>query len=327
MTSDRDLLLRALDDTLTDDEAQHLQDRLDADPALRREYDQLQTLDRLVRDTAEPGFEPGFADRVMARIDAEETPAADERPRRAAIYTLPSAVRWAAVAAALVIAVGLGWLVLQDDAEPTLLAEAGDAVTTYRADDGSTITLRPHATLYREVATDTRVRYRLTGEGYFDITHDPERTVEVAADDALVTVLGTRFTVRTWGAGTTVYLDEGSIRLTSQTTDAVTRLAPGQRATVGDDGTITPPTATAGATATDWLRGEMTFEQEPLRDVLAEVAYHYGLTLDAPPAALDATLSGTVVLGERDQMLTDLGLVAGGQFVRVSDQHYRFVSE
>lgn len=320
------MLLRALDDALTDDEAQRLQDRLDADPALRREYDQLQTLGRLVRDTAEPSFEPGFADRVMTRIEAEEATAEDER-RHAVIYALPSAVRWAAVAAVLVIAVGLGWLILQGDAEPVLLAEAGDAMMTYQADDGSTITLRPHATLHREVAAETRMRYRLIGEGYFDITHDPERTVEVEAEHALVTVLGTRFAVRTWGPGTTVYLDEGSIQLTSQTTNAATRLAPGQRATVGDDGSITPPTATSGAPATDWLRGEMTFEQEPLRDVLAEVAYHYGLTLDAPPAALDATLSGTVVLVERDQTLTDLGLVAGGQFVRVSDQHYRFVPE
>lgn len=315
MTSDRELLLRALDDDLSPDEARALDARLADEANLRREYDTLRALTTTVADGRPDGFAPGFADRVMEQV----------APPRARIFTLRPAVGWA-VAASLLVAVALGVLLWNRASAPVLLASADAEVTTWRADDGSTVLLRPPSTLYRTARDGAHVRYRLEGEGFFAITHDPSRTVAVEAGPAVVTVLGTRFAVRTDTSGTDVYLEQGVVALegSAAASERVT-LAPGQRAAVTADGTVAAPAPAEATAFTDWL--SVSFEQEPLRAVFDLLAQRFGLTLTASPRLLNETLSGSILLAHPQQALADLAIVAGGEFEQTGPQQYRFVRE
>lgn len=270
---------------------------------------------------------------VEAHVDAQPqlTPAqAPERPplrrvQQARIYRLASARTWISMAASLIILLGIAWLLLPDvPAEAQLVASSGTEIATYTAPDGSVITLRPHSDLYALDVSDTHMMYRLEGEGYFIVTSNPERTFSVDANNGRVSVLGTQFNVSTWGNTTTVYLEEGRVRFADLRSDDTTELVPGQRATLTEDGALLTPTTESNDDYLDWMRGEMTFEQRPLRQILAELGHHYAITFAIDEALLTQTISGRLDLSDQTLSLDDLGNVLGGRFVEMADSTYRF---
>lgn len=315
MTTDRDLLLRALEGALTDDEATALEQRLASEPDLRAEFSSLKAMTNVLTQSRATAFAPGFADRVMAKVEA---------PPQAHIYTLQPAVRWA-IAASFVLAIAVGALLWNPTPAPVLLAEAGTDVVTWTAADGSTVLLHPSAKLY-EVAHDSKnAQYQLEGEGFFAITHNPSRTVSVEAGEAIITVLGTRFGVRTDEAGTAVYLEEGRVALQSQPTNEQVILSPGEEAQVAAGGTLTPPEAAEATPFTNWL--QVSFTSEPIQAAFTLIAQRFGLTLTADPEILTETLSGSFPLADTEQTLADLALVAGGRFEQTGPDSYRFIRE
>lgn len=280
----------------------------------------LSTKTRLAGDEA--GEAPPFlGQRLWARIERETAPVA---PRRIAhIASLRPALTWSAVAAAILIMVAL-WLVWrQAGPEPVLVATAGERIEQVSLPDGSTIHLRPHSSLYR-LRENT---YRLTGEGFFQVTHDERRRFSVEAGQAVVTVLGTKFNVNSRGAETRVFLEEGRVQLSYEPTGRTTILRPGQEAVASARGIETRTVPASGADATDWVDGVMEFSAKPLRDVVSDLERHYGVAIDVPDGAGAERLSGAVQLDSLEPTLDDLGVVAGGRFVRTAPNAFRYVPE
>ncbi len=268
---------------------------------------------------AEPA--PELSDELWNRVAEGLT------PPRARILPFMPMYRWAAVAAALVILVGVGWFLTRQPAAPVpvLLASASDTSVTYTAPDGSTVALRPHSELY-QVSKETH-RYRLMGEGFFDVTPSPSRTFTVEAHDAEITVLGTRFNVSTWSTTPEVYLETGRVRFGTPDTDTFVELASGQHSRIGTDGTPSAPDAAGSDEYLDWIQGEMNVEARPLHQVLAELTHHFNIQVNAPDALLNETLSGRIMLDTPNQSLGDLADVIGGRLVAVDAQTYRLERE
>jgi transmembrane sensor len=276
------------------------------------------------------------SDRMWAAIEEEIEPAPTPTVSWAArlksawrALVRPPARRW--VAAALVL-VGLmaAWFFVAPSG-PERVARAEAEIQTYVTPGSTTVQLRPHSTLYR-VPGDTVVAYRLDGEAYFAVASGRDRPFEVVTDEARVRVLGTRFNVRSWGAGTEVFLDEGTVQLSGRTsaarsaqTPVVRRLAPGQQATAFADGRVSRPASARRLTQVGWLRQTLVLDQRPLREVVAELEQHYAIQVTIPGRLADQTLSGRVALDDRAQSLRDLAVVLGGRFDRVSERTYRFV--
>jgi len=168
------------------------------------------------------------------------------------------------------------------------------------------------------------MRYRLEGEGYFVVTSNPERTFSVEGNNGLVSVLGTQFNVSTWGNQTTVYLEEGRIRFEHLTSQASTELVPGQRSTLTETGQLLTPATESNDDYLDWMRGEMTFDQHTLQEILSELGHHYAITFNVDDALLTETFSGRLDLSDQTLSLQDLGNVMGGSFVESTPGTYRF---
>jgi ferric-dicitrate binding protein FerR (iron transport regulator) len=236
-------------------------------------------------------------------------------------------LRWATAAAVLLIGGVVLWMLLWTSGpEPVAVAE-GETVT-YTTPGDATVRLRPHSALYR-VPVDSARRYRLRGEAHFSVpSRPPTRAFEVQTDEATVRVLGTRFVVRAWTDSTEVYLEEGRVQVTAKARTRRSRLTlnAGQRAAVSPDGRIAPPAPAPRSRYLGWLDRTLTFEQRPLRSLVAELEYHYDLTLRVPERLLDQTLTGQIPLDDREQSLHDLAVVLGGRFDRIDDDTYRFVA-
>jgi transmembrane sensor len=215
-----------------------------------------------------------------------------------------------ALAAVLVVGV-VAWLLVPAQG-PRLVAEAGPERVTHRTDAGDVIRLRPHTTLYR-VRPDAP-RYRVEGEAVFEVAPRDGSPFELTADGIRVRVLGTRFAVQTWTRRPTVFLEEGRLAVQNVGTGQGATLRPGESGTLTDDGGISVQTAAADPYV-DWLNGRITFDSEPAGTVAAELAQHYGLRVHLPDSLAAQSVTGRLLLEERDQALEDFGRVLGGRFV------------
>lgn len=133
--------------------------------------------------------------------------------------------RWIAVAASVLLVIGLSWQFILKEQKTSLVSAATLAKTqlvrntttqkmTLTLSDGSTVELLPGSTLsYAENFNSLKRDVLLSGEANFNIAKDAVRPFVVSNNAVLITVLGTRFTVKSDEAdnGTKVILHEGRI--------------------------------------------------------------------------------------------------------------------
>lgn len=181
--------------------------------------------------------------------------------------------------------------------------------------DGSEVTLASGAEIRHARRFNGTREVDLTGEAFFEVQSAAEPFV-VSTHDATVTVLGTAFNVRAWGQATHVALVHGSVRVGARGQAVV--LAPGE--------TVTTEGATLNAREADvdraslWREGGLSFDGEPLGDVLRDVERRYGVEIavgaDAPTdERVSALYASRPVL---DTLLGDLGAATGSRFVRTA---------
>ena len=130
-----------------------------------------------------------------------------------------------AVAASLLLVVGLSWHFILQKEKAGIISAPTSAITkkifnntpkkmTLTLSDGSTVELLPNSTLsYPENFDSLKRDVILNGEANFDIAKDASRRFSVHSNAILITVLGTRFTVNAFEANnaTKVILHEGRV--------------------------------------------------------------------------------------------------------------------
>lgn len=113
------------------------------------------------------------------------------------------------VAALLAIAVGLGWLVnsprkpeiasLTKKISQIIQENQEKTIKRVKLPDGSIAWLHPHSSLtYPESFTPSERRIAMTGEIFFEVTHDSLAPFVVDSKDLRVKVLGTSFRIRAY---------------------------------------------------------------------------------------------------------------------------------
>lgn len=250
-------------------------------------------------------------------------PRTQPAPRR--LPHIPTWSYWAAAAVLVISAFVLLYVNLLSSG-PELIAQSQDTISTVTLADGSKVTLRPQTRLYDEGAKDHLHRYKLEGEAFFNVSHDPGRRFEVETSNALVSVLGTQFDLSSWKHSSRVYLQKGRVSFSSLA-DTAQRvvLQPGQSSLLTDRNPPSPPAPADAEEITDWMRNELVFHNRPARAVLHELEQHFNIQIAAPDTVLNERLSGRVLLQDRGSSLADVGLVLGGRFEKVGTKRYRFI--
>lgn len=242
MNSERftELLNRYLDDTATGAEREELMQLLregSYDEVLK---ERIHTL--LLDDHALEEMDPHSARKIMEGIIA------NGRQGVIPIRRGSRAWPWIAAAAVLMVTTSVGWWISRTEQVPqqllTLQEERPQPVVYsgkqfVRLPDGSTVLLNEDTKVSYAPSFGERDReVTLTGEGYFDVRHDPSKPFKVVTGSVTTTVLGTAFNVK-------AYPDQDEIKVT------VTR---GKVKVDGPDrtfGTITPDQQIAVNTVTN----------------------------------------------------------------------------
>lgn len=199
----------------------------------------------------------------------------------------------AGLAATVLILIGLGFLLWQLPERATAPAGKQAHVTL---PDGSVVVLNSASTLTYPRHFDETVReVHLDGEAFFEV--EPEtRPFHVATFNADVTVLGTRFNVRSRThetvLGTTVTLESGSVRVTSaaEAGESVV-LEPGQTVRVGSaQATLVRLGDQATRASLAWRNGYFDFS-EPLHLAIAELERRFDIEIELAPELANDSLA------------------------------------
>ncbi|HEX6860045.1 MAG TPA: FecR domain-containing protein [Caulobacteraceae bacterium] len=185
--------------------------------------------------------------------------------------------------------------------------------------DGSVVTLNTGSVLRTRAERGKRLVYLDKGQAFFRVAKDKSRPFEVHAAGRTVTAVGTAFDVRVDG-GFEVTLVEGKVRVAAPTVAPPTKpgaappppviqtteLVAGNRFAQPDN-TRWVVTRADTARETSWVTGRLTFEDEPLSDVVAEFErYSTRRIVIEDPALGRERVSGTFEAGDVDALVRTL---------------------
>ena len=198
------------------------------------------------------------------------------------LFSRSSTFAWASAAVLLIAAFfGFYWITLQPQLE--LVAESGHSIEIITLDDGTEVTMRPNSKLHRKITRKETRNYILEGEAFFDVITNTEIPFSVDGEYGTVTVLGTRFNLSTWGGTTIVYLEEGSVSLTSKSDNESVILSPGQSSQILN-GDIEILAQSNAEEFTDWISNIIVFNASNPTQVISEISQHFGVSIDISSA-------------------------------------------
>lgn len=218
----------------------------------------------------------------------------DSRARRGNMFSgrirrfAMQAMRVAAVAAIVIVGV-LSFQIFRSDDQ--VLMSVISVPAGQRADitlpDGSKVCLNALSTLSYPTSFSAKNReVTLSGQAYFDVTHDEKAPFTVHTDQYNVQVLGTEFDVEAYpGTGEfCTTLISGSVLVSSDTESGDTEkiiLKPYEKAYL-KDGRL----AVADVDDTSslrWREGLVCFNKETFPNIMKQFEKYYGVTIDISP--------------------------------------------
>ncbi len=174
---------------------------------------------------------------------------------------------------------------------------------TFRLSDGSKIILNSnsHLKFSSKIEKGLNTEVWLEGEAYFNIAHledDQQRTFAVHTGNGSVKVLGTRFSVNTFGNKTRTVLEEGSISIGIENeADNSLReyeLEPGEMARfVAQDNKIAIQQVNTRI-YTSWIEDKFVFKNTPMEEVKQRIEDTYGLEVILEERFAKEMLSGSI---------------------------------
>jgi transmembrane sensor len=172
--------------------------------------------------------------------------------------------------------------------------------TVVQLSDGTEINLNYGSKIkYPRIFTGDRRAVTLSGEGYFNVAHNPEKPFIVKTGNLNVIALGTKFNVQSYPNDNAISttLVEGRVVIekvsSGQETLTVGSMVPGQHVeynkTTGNikssKGSIYKYIA--------WTDGKLVFDNEPIKTVAEKLGRNYNVEIEVAENALDLTYTVT----------------------------------
>jgi len=223
---------------------------------------------------------------LLGRLSKQEPSQSTKRGATRHVY------RWLAAAAAVGILIVLGrYNDIFDAKTDNFQAEVIQAATTddvfINLPDGSMVWLRSGSEVtYHKTFVPREVR--LNGEAFFEVIHDSDRLFRVIAGDAVVTVLGTKFNVRSASTGEVdVYVAEGKVEVSlAKSQRQGTILTAGSAATYHREQQNLEIAPQLTSNILSWRTGALSFDHAPVEMVLRDLDRHFNVSFNLANGAM-----------------------------------------
>lgn len=196
--------------------------------------------------------------------------------------------------------------------------------------DGSSVVL--HAGSKLEYPASFQGKNRevvLSGEAYFDVTHNPAQPFIIHTGTVKTTVLGTAFNIKSDEKQVTVSVTRGKVKV-EDGTKVLAVLTPDQQVAydLGKASGI-QHTVNADSIVTDWTKRHMVFNGDSFEEIARMLSQRYGVPIlfrndDLKKCKIRASFSGTETL---DHIASVLSAIRNGSFEQLSDGTIVFSGE
>jgi transmembrane sensor len=195
---------------------------------------------------------------------------------------------------------------------------------TINLPDGSRVVLGVSSSLVpRAGYGDGSRQVDLVGEALFVVTHDAKRPFRVHIGNTIVEDLGTEFTVRAYGADSSVRVavSSGSVTVRRGMSGAPAAvLAPRDVAFVEDTGEVRVSRGVDVSTYSAWTEGRLIFSDTPLAQVAQELERWYGVQVRiTDKALLERHVTATFEAESLNEILRVIGLMLDARYLRTGN--------
>ena len=184
--------------------------------------------------------------------------------------------------------------------------------------DGTHASLDADTQLEVAYYTHQRETKVLQGQVMFSVTSDPQKAFHVKASDTLVTVVGTRFSVRNIDDIVKVAVQEGHVRVTHTTLARTFDLLPSDGLIVKNT-KITPLKVTPELVGA-WQSGRVAFEDATLEETLKEFARYGEKRLVASDEVKNIRVTGSFDITNSGNFATALPSVIPIRYIKEGEK-------
>lgn len=252
----------------------YLYNELKNDTLSKEEYEEF-------LDLSNDGDVRGFLDEVLDRELTEYLPEKDavirpihKKSRRR--------IQWSIAAAVSVLVIALSYFLWPVQGENLVYTTSDGETLEVELPDRSRVLLNANSELTWIPSSEDLREVVISGEAFFDVTHDKNLPFKVHSNKMIIEVLGTSFNVNNRGQKDEVFLERGSIRLNNQEDkEDVLLLSSGESAYVSSDSEpkLVKSTDRRFADKAQWKDGMLTYNNVPAYLIIEEIEQIYGVKL------------------------------------------------
>jgi transmembrane sensor len=164
--------------------------------------------------------------------------------------------------------------------------------------DGTKVWLNAASSL-KFPSTFTNLKNRdveLTGEAYFEVTHDVAKSFRVKSKGQVIEVLGTKFNINAYDDEPAVRtaLIEGSVKIVSLSLSKTETLKPGQQSLLSINNNSIKVEKADIEEAIAWKNGYFNLNNENIQDVMRKLARWYDIEVEYKGKLPDIVLGGEI---------------------------------
>lgn len=176
-----------------------------------------------------------------------------------------------------------------------IYAATGD-IQEYTLDDGTHVILNSESKLI--IPSDYNKENRtikIEGEGFFEVTKNPDKPFVVTSGHMQVKVLGTSFNVKAYKEDnyTNVTVATGKVLVNASDFDLQLSLTPSEHLSINKITGELTKLSTDDTNFTSWIEGELYFENEPIEEVVKTLNRKYNKEIVLECKGCSYMISGT----------------------------------
>lgn len=198
--------------------------------------------------------------------------------------------------------------------------------------DGTDVWLNSGSKLayYVEMNERSDRKVKLSGQAYFQVTHDESHPFIVETSELNICVLGTVFDVADYPEDQvfTATLQQGAIAITNRDGKEITRLAPGEQAVLNKNSRKLIVASVDAARFSAWKEGKLVFKETRLEEVAKQLERWFNCSIQIAPDLLNSDIEYTATIENEtlDEVLlmleisTSLKTIRNGRNISIVNQ-------
>lgn len=277
------LIIRVLQGEATVEEQQETERWVSLSDDNRRLYNSYKNL-LFLTSTDQPAFDTSSAwNNVKSRIENPTAPIAELKPRRRVVRNISWAV--SAIAAMLLIAFGI-FSLLKPAPKMVEFASGDEIASSNPLPDGSSYSLNTGSVITYPEAFSGHIReVFITGEAFFEVSHNPEIPFIVHANGMDIRVTGTSFNVEAIPGEefVVVAVNTGNVIVYpsnstyNENNPALVRISAGEKATFNHQTKAIVKGVNDDLNLLSWKTGVLVFRETRLADVFKVLEKKYSV--------------------------------------------------